>query len=68
MPSDAQINLISMVSEAAIKGILQLIDYLRERGHDAAADDLEMHLSRSDQNLKTVIARSREAQGLPPLP
>lgn len=65
--TSSQTNLLSVVIQTAPAAIMQVIQYLRERGHDAAADDLEVHLSRSDANFALVIAESRKAQGLPPL-
>ena len=44
------------------------IAYLRSRGHEQTATDIETHLANSDSNFKLLIDRAREAQGLPPLP
>jgi hypothetical protein len=64
----AQTNLLAVIIQTAPAAIMQIVQYLRERGHAEAADDLEVHLSRSDANFKLVIDLAREAQGLPPLP
>jgi acetolactate synthase regulatory subunit len=66
--SDPQSALIATVLQTAPAAIMQIIGFLRERGHEAAAGDLEAHLANSDANLRLVIQRSRAAQGLPPLP
>ena len=65
--TDATTGLISLVIQTAPGVVMQIATYLRSRGHEASAADLEEHLSRSDAALALVIKRAREAQGLPPL-
>jgi hypothetical protein len=59
---------LSILMETAPAAILQLVAYLRERGHEQTATDIEAHLANSDANFKLLINNAREAQGLPPLP
>ena len=69
MPTSEQtMQWLSILLQTAPGVVMQLIEYLRSRGHEETATDIEAHLSRSDENLRLVIARSREARGLPPLP
>ena len=59
---------LNILMQTAPAAIMQLVQYLRERGHAETADDIERHLASSDANFKLVINNSRAAQGLPPLP
>jgi len=47
--------------------VMQIIEYLRSRGHDAAADDLSIKFASAKASYLTVINISREERGLPPL-
>jgi hypothetical protein len=58
---------LTVLMQTAPAAILQLVAYLRERGHAETADDIERHLANSDANFRLVINNSRDAQGLPPL-
>lgn len=47
--------------------VAQVVKVLRALGHDAAADDFEVHLANADAGYREVVNQSRAARGLPPL-
>jgi|WetSurMetagenome_2_1015567.scaffolds.fasta_scaffold19772_5 hypothetical protein len=65
--TDAQSNLVSVAITTVGSIAFQLVDFLRSRGAEHEATQIESALAASDPNLKLVIQRSREARGLPPL-
>lgn len=58
---------LSALIVAAPDLIAQIVKIVRALGHDAAADDLAVHLANADSDFAAVIAAAREAQGKPPL-
>jgi hypothetical protein len=52
---------------AAPNIVFQIAQYLRSRGHEAAAGDLELLLASTKADYLTVINNSRVERGLPPL-
>lgn len=59
---------LTIIMQTAPEAVMQLVAYLRSRGHEQTATDIETHLANSDSNYRLLIDRAREAQGLPPLP
>lgn len=47
--------------------VLQIATWLRNRGHEEAAYDLEVTIAGAKADYLTVINTSREERGLPPL-